>query len=97
MEVTQEGTEFRERRSRPELGGHQDLRVSKDREGIRDEGTKVEKQVRGVRLGVPDTAGRLREEKPGTGPFRKMASGGDWGWEPGHIRPGVAPVGAPRG
>ena len=42
--------------------------MSKDREGGRDEGIKVGEQGRGIRLGVSETGGRLREDEPGTGP-----------------------------
>lgn len=97
METPRECTEFKEGRSRPEPGGHQDLQVSKDREGIRDEGAKVEEQVRGVRLEVPDMGGRLREEKPGWAPSAEMACGRYQGWKPSRIRPGVASAGGLRG
>lgn len=97
MEITQEGTEFKEERSRPEPRGHQDLWVSKDREGRRDKGTKAQEPVRGVRLEVPDTGGRLREEKPGTEPFRRDGQWQGRGWEPECIRPGVASAGVLKG
>lgn len=97
MEITREGTEFKEERSRPEPGGHQDLWVSKDREGIRDEGAEVQEQVRGVRLEVPDSGGRLRKEKPGTDAFRRDGQWQGLGWEPDCIRPGVASVGVLKG